>query len=402
MSLQTIHPKNTDSLVTLLKKIKAILTVNDESLAFIHSRKGQKVVLRHRYCLEVKDQYTQSPMITLVDKKITKDVNQVLKAWRYKGSKFKPETICFHRFLDLKVVAYDDLSKLNQNYEKLYEKYHRLLMDQPESQRAALILKQNLECLQVAIGDVHSQVLDVKDPMMDSHHVTIKNRIQDISKNLRLIQEDFPKIDSRLRFHPISSKDVIDGSSFDSCEDDCLETIPMFQDCTKLIVRKILKQEQNHSLELNGCLVGYRETKNEKEYRIASAQRNGEIVCWDVEKEEILQTLSGHTGNVHSLVQYSQNDVPKLASGGSDKRIHIWNLETRTKEHTLAGHKNAIFSLAVYKHQKSHILLSGSKDSTIRMYDLDSYTLIRELLLQDIKTPYFPWLYTNIKRAIFF
>lgn len=59
---------------------------------------------------------------------------------------------------------------------------------------------------------------------------------------------------------------------------------------------------------------------------ILCGSENHDIVCWDVDSEEIVHTLSGHTDVVMTVAAHASR--PLLASGAleKDKTIKIWGL----------------------------------------------------------------------------
>lgn len=56
---------------------------------------------------------------------------------------------------------------------------------------------------------------------------------------------------------------------------------------------------------------------------------SGEIKIWDAQNGELIQTLTGHTSSVATLV--FTNDGKSLISGSKDKTLRIWNLNIKEK-----------------------------------------------------------------------
>ena len=126
-------PRNTiispDSLHTLLQKAHAINTVNRENLDFIQSRKGQQVITKHQYSIQTKPSAAKKQKIqhhantdtttshshdkfTLLDRKSTKNVDDIISSWRYSGAAaLTKEKVAIDDFIDRTLVGYDDLVK---------------------------------------------------------------------------------------------------------------------------------------------------------------------------------------------------------------------------------------------------------------------------------------------------
>jgi WD40 repeat protein len=83
-----------------------------------------------------------------------------------------------------------------------------------------------------------------------------------------------------------------------------------------------------------------------------------------------LKTLTGHSGQVNSILFYS-NEI--LASASADTKIKIWSVSSGTFSNTLSGHSSSVASLALLQ---NGYLASGSWDNTIRIWDISlSYSL---------------------------
>lgn len=88
------------------------------------------------------------------------------------------EKITFDDFIDLKLKKFNGLILLRDAYGKLLEKYSRALSDEPESRLAVEVMLHNMERLQVAIGGMHEQTIDVVDT------IKMKEFIQSFMKHL--------------------------------------------------------------------------------------------------------------------------------------------------------------------------------------------------------------------------
>ena len=97
-----------------------------------------------------------------------------------------------------------------------------------------------------------------------------------------------------------------------------------------------------------------------------------------MEKFELIETLTGHTSHIFSLITWNTPGHDYLISGSSDKTIKIWklsnlnNLQEGTFEciKTLIGHTNFISSLCIWSGPSQDYLISGSWDKTIKIWNL--------------------------------
>ena len=95
------------------------------------------------------DEYT-----TLVDNAST----NMITSWRYSGVELAKEKIAIDDFIDLKLETFDDLIRLNDQYDKLLTKYSRLLTDEVESRVAVEVVLRNLETLKILICIIGVQI----------------------------------------------------------------------------------------------------------------------------------------------------------------------------------------------------------------------------------------------------
>ena len=94
----------------------------------------------------------------------------------------------------------------------------------------------------------------------------------------------------------------------------------------------------------------------------------GSIGVWiyDVDTDEELALLTGHTGTVTSIA--FSPDGETLASGSWDYTIRLWNVSSFTLNRTLAGHTSGVTSVAFSSDGKT--LASGSVDKTVRLWNV--------------------------------
>jgi WD40 repeat protein len=83
-----------------------------------------------------------------------------------------------------------------------------------------------------------------------------------------------------------------------------------------------------------------------------------------------IKTLPSHNGKIYSLCNHDK----WLLSGSSDKNIMIWNEDTFDLVQTLSGHGDNVNSLT-YASNSNHIV-SGSSDKSVRVWDMQTGTMI--------------------------
>ena len=359
------NKENPDPLQILLSKAHAIRTVNEENLAYIQSRKGQQIITKHHYSLQTKMPSTKKrkidhdinniyDMFTLVDNKSTKNINDIISAWRYTGEPLTKEKIAIDEFIDRKLVGYDDLVCLHHTYSRLLDQYSRILVDTIESRRAVEGVLRNIEILQVAIGEIHVQTLDA----IDSEKVN--DATKSLMKSLSQAFNEFHSKVSQLEF------DVnFEGHIVEKVEE---TDIVQCDDLRALACRQCLSNHNGPILALETYVI------NGKTF-LASASTDTTIKLWDLSNNTLTATLTGHTHWVRALVPYVKNGVQMLASGSMDNTIKLWNLSNNTNVQTLSG----VGPLVVYEKDNKTILVCGSDDNTIKLRDLENYNVIATL-----------------------
>ena len=100
---------------------------------------------------------------------------------------------------------------------------------------------------------------------------------------------------------------------------------------------------------------------------MASGGADTTIRLWDAHTGTEMQTLTGHTSNVTSVV--FSPDGQKLASGGADTTIRLWDADTGTELQTLTG--NAGWVGSVVFSPDGQRLASGGFDKKILLWALE-------------------------------
>jgi len=111
---------------------------------------------------------------------------------------------------------------------------------------------------------------------------------------------------------------------------------------------------------------------------IASYAVDGTIKLWEVPPNQHLRRQTEHAGTVH-CVQYSR-DGRQLASSGEDG-VRVWDTSSGKLIHKLAGHSGVVAAVAF--HPAGHQLASVSHDKTIKIWDLQTGTCIRSVEAHD-------------------
>nr|VFJ94362.1 MAG: WD domain-containing protein, G-beta repeat-containing protein [Candidatus Kentron sp. LFY] len=116
-----------------------------------------------------------------------------------------------------------------------------------------------------------------------------------------------------------------------------------------------------------------------------SGHRSGLIRLWDRRDGELIGTLEGHSGPVHS-VQITP-DGRFAVSGSADKTVRLWDLRTGICLKTLEGHEDAVSSVAI---SRDGILIAstGWEDGTIRLWERKSGKCLQ--VIKDDKEPFQP------------
>lgn len=108
---------------------------------------------------------------------------------------------------------------------------------------------------------------------------------------------------------------------------------------------------------------------------LASGGSDRTIKLWNLETEEPLFTLSGHSGYINCVTFSPEGST--LVSGSSDKTIKLWDLKTGTLQRTLYGHLYPVRSVAISP--DGQVIASASDDETIRIWNYSTGELLRTL-----------------------
>ncbi len=99
---------------------------------------------------------------------------------------------------------------------------------------------------------------------------------------------------------------------------------------------------------------------------LAAGTANGEIRLWDLQEDQQLPPLIGHTDWVKRLA--FSPDSTMLLSGSVDQTVRVWDLTTGQCHYTLSNHSAAVTDVAVSSDGTQG--LSSSLDGTVRLWNL--------------------------------
>jgi WD40 repeat protein/SpoVK/Ycf46/Vps4 family AAA+-type ATPase len=101
---------------------------------------------------------------------------------------------------------------------------------------------------------------------------------------------------------------------------------------------------------------------------LAMAGDDNLIQLFNIEKNQILGILQGHTAPIKSISFSKYEDV--IVSGGDDQSIKIWDYSKKETIRSINGYGNAMRSIAFSTNGKN--LISGSEDSIIRLWNIET------------------------------
>ena len=110
-------------------------------------------------------------------------------------------------------------------------------------------------------------------------------------------------------------------------------------------------------------------------HTLASGSSDTTVKLWNVEDQQLLRLLEGHTSPVYSVTFSPDGTI--LASGSGDNTVRLWDVETGELLRTLEGHTSSVVSVAFSPNGRT--LVSGSWDNSIRSWDVESGALVQKL-----------------------
>ncbi|MDZ8070712.1 MAG: WD40 repeat domain-containing protein [Nostoc sp. DedQUE08] len=105
---------------------------------------------------------------------------------------------------------------------------------------------------------------------------------------------------------------------------------------------------------------------------LACGSQNRGINVWDLQTEQIIRTISGHSNYLVQALAISA-DGKTLVSGSNDATIKVRDFETGKLIHRFKKYSNGVESVAISPDGQT--IVSGSKDKTIKVWNLQTKQL---------------------------
>jgi len=104
-------------------------------------------------------------------------------------------------------------------------------------------------------------------------------------------------------------------------------------------------------------------------------QRSGSILVFDLEKQQILKTLSFHQKGVFDIKTIASKN--EILSTGEDGNVAVWSLTDFSLLYNFAVVQTTIRVIAISNDEKE--IAFGAKDGLIRIYNAKDFTLLKVL-----------------------
>lgn len=121
-----------------------------------------------------------------------------------------------------------------------------------------------------------------------------------------------------------------------------------------------------------GHILGVRSLVISKRYPyLFSGSEDKTLRCWDLERTNSasgcqIRNYHGHVGGVYALALHPELDL--LFSAGRDSAIRVWDIRSKEQVMVLTGHRGDVTSLVSQIGDPQ--ICSASTDSTVRLWDL--------------------------------
>ncbi|MBP2329609.1 WD40 repeat protein [Kibdelosporangium banguiense] len=96
--------------------------------------------------------------------------------------------------------------------------------------------------------------------------------------------------------------------------------------------------------------------------RVVTADRRGSVFVWDVSTRSLINTFTGHRGQIAAMALSPDGHLLATA-GDEDNNVTLWDVATGTRWATLSGHTAPVTSASFGP--DGSVLLTGSQDQAI-------------------------------------
>lgn len=123
---------------------------------------------------------------------------------------------------------------------------------------------------------------------------------------------------------------------------------------------------------ITGHIMAVRSLAVSKRYPyLFSGAEDKTVRCWDLERTNSpsgcqIRNYHGHVGGVYAMALHPELDL--LFTGGRDAAIRVWDIRSRTQIMVLTGHRGDVLSIVSQIGDPQ--VCSSSMDGTVRLWDL--------------------------------
>jgi WD40 repeat protein len=98
--------------------------------------------------------------------------------------------------------------------------------------------------------------------------------------------------------------------------------------------------------------------------------KRNEIDIWDVQTQELLFTLNGHSNVIRSIAFSNNNKY--IASAGEDNLVNLWNIQTGKLITSFSENNSKELTSVIFSADQKY-LISGSQDKTIKYWNIEEW-----------------------------
>lgn len=110
---------------------------------------------------------------------------------------------------------------------------------------------------------------------------------------------------------------------------------------------------------------------------------SGDYTCklWDIEKQKVKTTFTGHTGDV-MMVSLLPGDPHTFVSGACDWQSKLWDIRTGKSQQTFVGHTSDINAIKFFPN--GNAFATGSDDTSCKLFDIRADTELMTYTMENI------------------